>query len=119
MLFHWLPPIAARNRNSPRLRYASYVMAATLVLLSILDIISTNMGLSAGAVEANRIMRWVQYQLGDWWFIVRLVAQMIPALMIIWYPHRLVLLVVAPVIPLVAFVVFNNLRLAGVFQGSF
>ena len=112
-MFEWLPPIASQNRNSPRLKAASYFIAASLISLAVLDVITTNLGLAAGAVEANKLMRWFQKNLGDWWFVPRLLAQLIPAIMIIWYPHRAVLVVIAPVIPILAFVVWNNARLAG------
>ncbi len=112
-MFKWLPAIAAKNRNSPRLMAASYFIATCLIVLTILDIITTNLGLAAGAVEANKIIRWFQENLGDWWFIPRLIAQIIPAMMIVWYPHRAVLLVTTPVIPILAFYVWNNARLAG------
>ncbi len=112
-MFEWLPAIASKNRNSPRLKAASYFIAAILIVLAILDVITTNLGLAAGAVEINKLMRWFQKNLGDWWFVPRLLGQLIPAVMIIWYPHRAVLMVVTPVIPILAFVVWNNAKIAG------
>ncbi len=112
-MFQWLPAIASQNRNSPRLKAASYLIAGILISLAILDVITTNLGLAAGAVEANKLIRWFQKNMGDWWFVPRLIAQLIPAIMIIWYPHRAVLLVVAPVIPILGLVVWNNAKLAG------
>lgn len=113
-MFKWLPAIAAQNRNSPRLMAASYTIAACLITLAVLDVITTNLGLAAGAVEANRIIRWFQTNLGDWWFIPRLIGQLVPAIMILWYPHRAVLIMITPVIPLLAFYVWNNAKIAGV-----
>ena len=113
IVFQWLPAIASKNRNSPRLKTASYLIAGSLITLAILDVITTNLGLAAGAVEANKIIRWFQKNLGEWWFIPRLVAQLVPAFMIIWYPHRAVLIVITPVIPILAYVVWNNAKLAG------
>lgn len=112
-MFQWLPVIALQNRNSPRLKAASYMIAGILITLAILDVITTNLGLAAGAVEANKLIRWFQKNLGDWWFVPRLLAQLIPAIMIIWYPHRAVLIVITPVIPLLGYVVWNNAKLAG------
>lgn len=107
-MFKWLPGIAARNRNSPRLMAAAYCIATCLIVLSILDIVTTNLGLDVGAMEANWIMRWFQKHLGDWWFLPRLIGQIVPAMMIIWYPHRAVLVVMTPVIPILGYFVWNN-----------
>ncbi len=113
MLFKWLPAIAMKNRNSPRLMAASYTIATCLMVLAVADVITTNLGLAAGAVEANDIMRWFQKKLGDWWFLPRLIGQLVPAVMILWYPHRAVLVVITPVIPVLGYFVWNNARLAG------
>lgn len=113
-MFKWLPGIAAKNRNSPRLMASAYCIATCLIALSVFDVITTNLGLAVGAVEANKLMRWFQAQLGDWWFLPRLIGQIIPAMMIVWYPHRGVLLVITPVIPILAYFVWNNARIIGV-----
>ncbi|TQV80403.1 DUF5658 family protein [Denitrobaculum tricleocarpae] len=112
-MFKWLPGIAAKNRNSPRLMAASYFIATCLITLAVLDIVTTNLGLAVGAYEANRIIRWFQSTMGDWWFLPRLIGQLIPAMMIVWYPHRLVLLVISPVVPILGFYVWNNARIVG------
>ncbi len=112
-MFKWLPGIAAQNRNSPRLMAASYTISACLIVLAVMDVITTNLGLAVGAVEANQLMRWFQAKLGDWWFVPRLIGQIIPIMMIIWYPHRGVLLVITFVIPILGFYVWNNARIVG------
>ncbi len=111
-LFSWLPEVAARNRKSPRLARAAHVVGGVLFALALLDVFSTNLGLAAGAVETNRLIRWLQAQFGMWWFLPKLALQMIPVAMILWYPHRWVLVIVTPVVPLTAYFVWNNLALA-------
>jgi hypothetical protein len=114
-VFQWLPAIASENRNSPRLRLASFFIASCLLALTVLDIMTTNLGLAAGAIEGNKIMRWFQDNMGQWWYLPRLIGQLIPAIMIVWYPHRYVLIIITPVIPILAYFVWNNARLAGLF----
>ncbi len=111
-LFAWLPRVAAQNRQSPRLKKAAHVVAGILFALALMDVFSTNLGLANGAVEANKLIGWLQGTFGMWWFIPKLMLAMIPVAMILWYPHRRVLLIVSPVIPLTAFVVWNNFQIA-------
>lgn len=111
-MFAWLPHVAAKHRNSPRLTKAAHVVAGILFALALMDVFSTNLGLANGAYETNKLIGWLQANFGMWWFVPKLLVHMIPVAMILWYPHRRVLMIVTPVVPLTAYFVWNNFQLA-------
>jgi hypothetical protein len=111
-LFEWLPHVAAKHRSSPRLTKAAHIVAGILFALALMDVFSTNLGLANGAFETNHLIGWLQDTFGMWWFVPKLIIHLIPVAMILWYPHRWVLMIVSPVIPYTAFIVWNNLHIA-------
>ncbi len=57
MLLDQAKRIALRSRNNERLMHWGRVLAAALVIIGGLDIVSTNAALAAGQIEANPLVR--------------------------------------------------------------
>jgi hypothetical protein len=89
------------------------LFAVAILMVGILDVISTNAGLLAGAVEANPLMAMTQDVLGWWWFAPKLALQGIAVAIVLMHPVRAVYLCVGAVVAFNAFIVLNNFSLAG------
>ena len=109
-----LPKLAQQSRSDPRLSRAGHVTAFSILIIGVLDVISTNLGLAAGAVELNGFVAWLQSAWGEFWFLPKLALQMVPAGMVLWFPHFWVLVCVTPTVLLSAIVVFDNFQTIGV-----
>lgn len=96
------------------MRNFSYVLAIVFVIISILDVISTNMGLAAGATEANPIMAFIQELLGIYWFIPKILLVSIAVYLIICHPSVPVLVIMTCVIAFTILIVYSNFQLSGV-----
>jgi len=53
--------------------WKAYLAASILVVLGILDVLSTNHILAHGGCEANPIMSWLITSCGNWWAVVKVV----------------------------------------------
>ena len=89
------------------------LVAFIVLTIGILDVVSTNVGLVAGAVEINPLMAYAQDSLGHWWAAPKLAMQLLVAAIVLYRPARLVLVSVAMAALVNGFVVVNNLALAG------
>jgi len=106
--------LAARCRASRRLMATAWLFGALVMLVGFFDAVSTNLGLATGLVEeANVVMAWLQQSVGEYWLLPKMLMHAAVAAMILWYPHRLVLASVTPVIGINTFVIYNNLALSG------
>ena len=90
------------------------LVAFIVLAIGILDVVSTNVGLMAGAVEINPLMACAQDLLGHWWAAPKIAMQLLVAAIVLYRPARLVLASVGTVALINGFVVFNNFALAGV-----
>ena len=68
--------------RSISLRYAGAILGVLIVLLGIVDVISTNMVLAAGGVEQNPIVAWIMEQLDSWWHMPKLLIHVVAGLLI-------------------------------------
>lgn len=89
------------------------VVALVVLVVGILDAVSTNAGLLAGAVEVNPLMAYAQASLGPWWVVPKIGLQLITAAIVLLRPARTVFACVGVVMAYNAVVVFNNFALAG------
>ncbi len=89
-------------------------VAIALIAVAILDVVSTNAGLHAGAVEANPLMAFAQTEFGAMWFAPKMAMTLVAAAIVLWKPARAVLSCVGAVAVFNAVVVLNNFSLAGV-----
>lgn len=71
----------AQNRPA-RLRYFAAFIGTMIVILGILDVVSTNLVLAAGGVEMNPIVAlWMQH-LEDWWHLPKLMIHLLAAYLV-------------------------------------
>ena len=84
-----------------------------MIVVGILDVVSTNAGLLAGAVEVNPLMALAQSSLGAWWVAPKIGLQLVAAAIVIFRPARMVFACVGTVVLCNAVVVLNNFALAG------
>ncbi len=89
------------------------LIAVAVIVVGLLDVVSTNVGLLAGAVEMNPIMAVTQAALGYWWFVPKLVLQLVTVLIVVIHPVRPVFACVGGVAIVNGIVVANNFALAG------
>ena len=68
--------------RSISLRYAGAVLGILIVLLGIVDVISTNMVLAAGGVELNPIVAWIMEQLDHWWHLPKLLVHAVAGFLV-------------------------------------
>ena len=65
-----------------------FAAATLIVFVGVFDGISTNASLAAGNAEANGITATFQQNWGDLWFILKLIAHIAMAMVILWLPSR-------------------------------
>ncbi|MCP5368974.1 MAG: hypothetical protein H6906_15835 [Hyphomicrobiales bacterium] len=106
--------LAAVCRANQPLTATAWMLGGLIMIVGYLDALSTNMGLATGLVEeANALMAWMQSVAGDYWLWPKMVMHAGVAAMVVWFPHRLVLAVVTPVVGANALVIYTNLALSG------
>jgi hypothetical protein len=92
----------------------AFMIALSVIVVCVLDVISTNAGLLAGAVELNPLFAALQASMGEWWVAPKVGLQLITAAIVVLQPSRTVFACVGAVVVFNAAVVFNNFGLAGV-----
>jgi hypothetical protein len=105
---------AASARSRRGLFKAALIIAVTYNILGVLDIFSTIAGLQAQlGVEKNPIIRLAMDLLQNGWIVLKLSLQFLVTAMILWFPHRFVLVLFSIAMMLTALAVYNNLQIAG------
>ena len=104
------PAIAPQKDGVP---VWALVVGLSVIIVGTLDVISTNAGLLAGAVEINPLMAAMQDFLGHWWFVPKMALQFIAVAIVLMQPVRAVFLCVSAMIAFNAYVVLNNFALSG------
>ncbi|NKB59617.1 MAG: hypothetical protein GKS00_25135 [Alphaproteobacteria bacterium] len=89
------------------------LIALSVIVVGVLDAMSTNAGLLAGAVEVNPLMAMAQSSLGEWWVVPKIGLSLITAMIVVLRPARTVFACVAIVVAFNAVIVLNNFALAG------
>ena len=105
--------IALRSRSNQRLNSWGRVLAATVVILGGLDVVSTNAALAAGQVEGNLLMRSLQDDMGSLWSLPKMGFHLMLAYLVLWIPSKRMLATGAVVSVAYVLLVANNLHLAG------
>lgn len=88
---------------------SAWLMAATLVLLQVPDVLTTNAILEAGGRELNPLMRLFQ-RLGRAWWVPKLGMALVGAAYLGWHGGNGAVLVLALLNVLYLLVVWSNLR---------
>ncbi len=71
---------AARRPGS--IRYLAAFIATMIVVLGVLDVVSTNLVLEAGGVELNPIVSLWMEHLDQWWHLPKLLIHLLAAFLI-------------------------------------
>jgi len=91
----------------------AFTVIAAYNLIGILDIISTVAAIELGvAEEANPFLRAVMEHYGLAWVAAKLFLQIVISGMVLWFPHRVVLMIFTLAVWTNGFIVLNNFRIA-------
>ncbi len=107
--------MSAHSKSPTSLTPWAPIVAFAVIVVGILDAISTNAGLLAGAVEVNPLMAYAQETLGAWWVLPKLGLALLVASIVLMRPARMVFACVGIVVAYNVVVVMNNFALAGAF----
>ena len=105
--------IAFTSRKNHRLRHWGRILAFAMVVVGGLDLVSTNVALAAGQIEANPLMHSIQTDLGLWWSLPKMAFHLALAYLVLWIPSKRMLATGAVVSVAYVVLVANNLYLAG------
>ena len=75
--------------DSISIRHLGADLGVLIVLLGVLDVISTNMVIAAGGTEMNPIVSWTMEQLEHWWQMPKLAIHIVAGLLVFhWLNSR-------------------------------
>jgi hypothetical protein len=111
--FRGLKSRAARCRQNERLATLGRTLAALLVVLAGIDVISTSAALAAGAIEANPFALAMQQHLGASWAVPKVLIHLLFAMFILWLPSIKMLRCAGVVVTGYVLIAVNNLQVAG------
>lgn len=95
---------------------AAIILVVVYNLVGLADIVSTTMALDTGAGgEANPIIAAAMHAFGFGWVFAKLAVQILISVMVLWYPHWIVLGFFSAAIIGNGFVVASNFHIAGLF----
>ena len=107
---------AREARADRQLFLISAAVAILYNFLGAVDIVSTVAGLQAQlGEEANPVVRLMMENLNNGWILAKLSLQVLVTLMILWFPHRIVLAIFSVSMFITASAVINNLSINGLF----
>jgi len=103
---------ASESRSHDGRRAVAIAAVVTYNIIGVLDIISTSIGIGSGiAEEANPVLAQMMENLGSGWIGAKLFLQAVISVMVLWFPHRLVLGMFVVAIIFNVFIVLNNFRI--------
>lgn len=107
---------AAESRASWARRLAAAISVIVYNMVGVCDIYSTALAIDLGAgQEANPFIRLMMIHAGDAWVLGKLALQAVISVMVVWFPHWFVVGLFAVATAGNAYIVYNNLVIAGVF----
>jgi hypothetical protein len=112
MSFDLAKRIALRSRTNERLKRWGRVLAAVIVILGGLDLVSTNAALATGHIEGNPLVRSLQAVMGSWWSLPKMAFHLVLAYLVLWIPSKRMLITGTLVSAVYVLLVMNNLYLA-------
>lgn len=102
-----LPPA-----RSARLRYFAAFIGTLIVVLGILDVVSTNLVLEAGGIELNPIVALWMDHLDSWWHLPKLAIHLVAAFLVYYLLYtRFTAAVALLVVFLYGIIVHHNFSL--------
>ncbi len=78
----------ARCRRDSKLRMTARLLALMIVVVGILDVVSTNASIAAGGAETNALIAALMTQMGVWWFVPKIAIHVMVAAFVLWLPSR-------------------------------
>ena len=107
---------AESARASTRNMAAAWGLVVVYNLVGLLDIASTIIAIESGAGrEANPIILAMMENIGGYWVVPKLALQGVVSVMVLWFPHWIVLGFFFLSMIGKSAVVYNNFAIAGVF----
>jgi hypothetical protein len=64
------------------------LLALIIVVVGVLDVVSTNASIAAGGAETNALIAALMTQLGAYWYVPKMAIHVIVALFLLWLPSR-------------------------------
>ncbi|MEL6213245.1 MAG: DUF5658 family protein [Pseudomonadota bacterium] len=99
------------RESSARIR-AAMALVILFNMIGVFDIISTHANLSLGTgEEANPVVRAAMDAFGPGWIAAKLFLQGVITVMVLWFPHRIVLAIFSCAIAANTLVVINNFKI--------
>ncbi|MEM9707098.1 MAG: DUF5658 family protein [Pseudomonadota bacterium] len=103
---------ALRSREEPTAFYFALGLIVFYNLVGLTDIASTVTAIKTGVgEEANPVMRAAMAAFGPGWIGAKLMLQTLVSVMVLWFPHRMVLGIFLVAASWNAAVVANNIRI--------
>lgn len=107
---------ATRSRAEPLAVKIAWAAVLIYNCIGLLDIYSTWLGVTSGAgEEINPLIRTAMDAFGVGWIGAKLALQAIISIMVLWFPHVIVLGIFIIAVAFNAGVVYQNLVIAGIF----
>jgi hypothetical protein len=104
---------AAQARRKPGAIPLALAAVLFYNFVGLFDIVSTIAALEREtAREANPLMRAIMDNYGPMWIATKLALQFLISGMVLWFPHRIVLMMFLAAASLNAAIVLNNFRIA-------
>lgn len=105
---------AASSRASLARRVTAALAVIIYNVVGAADIYSTVYAIETGAgMEANPILRALMEHAGEGWVLGKLALQAVISVMVLWFPHWIVIAFFSAATAGNAWVVYNNLTIAG------
>ena len=103
---------AAESREDEQRARIARILAFGLLLLAGVDVVSTNIAISLGHLEANPIVKFLMMKFDDDWVIPKMIIHWIFAVFIIWLPtDKMIRLSIISIIGY-SFICGNNLYIS-------
>ena len=99
--------------NGRMVRGTALIVAFLLVLVGVLDVISTNVSLAAGNTEDNPLVATLMQHFGAWWFVPKLAVHIALAALVLRLPSRGMLQKASVGVALYAVIIAGNFHVAG------
>jgi len=93
------------------------IIIIAIVIVGMMDFISTGIGLKLGLKETNPIMRFFQKILGKFWILAKLMLHGVAIVAVIMYPVNLVFTIAAIAVAINLLVVYNNYKMIRELKG--
>lgn len=103
---------ARRTPYDQRRMTIARILSFLIIIVGVLDAVSTNAGLKVGGYEMNPVIRFIMLHIGEMWVAPKLLVHVWLAFMVLWFPNKATLLLMMFAMFLTLIAVFGNLSIA-------